>query len=81
VTLRSEAQGYSDFNDKGTNGDTLIALFPSIKSKPMIVIRQGRQITPILNEQSRYSSLSYTYYEAGDQFASFVTGDVYRANK
>jgi hypothetical protein len=78
VKLESKAQGYSDFNDKGTSGDRLIASFPNVKFRPMIVIRQESPFVQVLNKNSRYKHLSYTYYEAGDQFASFVTGELHR---
>jgi hypothetical protein len=78
VKLESEAQGYSDFNDKGTFGDQLIASFPSVKNKPIIVIHQELPFVSVLNEHSRYKHLSYTYYERSSEFSLFVNGDVYR---
>jgi hypothetical protein len=81
VEFESVAQGYSDFNEKGTFGDRLIASFPRVKNKPMIVINQGSPFVPVLNQHSEYKRLSYTYYETGSEFSSFVNGDVYRDDR
>lgn len=81
IKLESIAQGFSDFNEKDSSGDKLVASFPSAKNKSLIVIRQESPYAPTLNEHSHYRHLSYTYYEEGRDFNSFVTGDVYREDQ
>lgn len=47
IKLVAKARGYSDFNDKGTSGDTLVASFVDKKHDWLLLLKQDMPVVPV----------------------------------